>query len=180
MTAGPTANGHSLENGAPTPLGAQLAPETKGLDDAVYAAGEMLKARGRDRRKIIFLISDGNNSRRNEHTFDQTFSCLLNRDSPSIRFPWATRLLQHETRAPGEICREHRRRLFFCRKRRGSRAPLLQCHRAGAQPIHSHVSLPKMPTAPRIITRIEVRVRRPELDVPRAKAITTSAVNGPN
>jgi Ca-activated chloride channel homolog len=34
---------------------------TKTLDDAVYAAGQLLEDRGRDRRKIIFLISDGQN-----------------------------------------------------------------------------------------------------------------------
>jgi VWFA-related protein len=34
---------------------------TKALDDAVYAAGKLLEDRGRDRRKIILLISDGEN-----------------------------------------------------------------------------------------------------------------------
>ena len=79
MTAGPTANGHSLENGAPTPLGAKLPPQSKCLDDAVYAAAEMLKGRGRDRRKTVFLISDGNNSRRNEHTLQSDDSAFAHR-----------------------------------------------------------------------------------------------------
>lgn len=34
---------------------------TKTLDDAVYAAAQLLEDRGRDRRKIILLVSDGRN-----------------------------------------------------------------------------------------------------------------------
>src|SRR5271156_5465969 len=80
LTSGATANGRSLETGAPTTLGVQQQKQDKDLDDAVYAAGEMLKSRGRDRRKIVFLISDGNNSRTNEHTLDQTLQLLLKSD----------------------------------------------------------------------------------------------------
>jgi VWFA-related protein len=47
------------------------------LDDAIYAAGQMLKGRGRDRRKIIFLISDGSNTHNNQHSFDETLHSLL-------------------------------------------------------------------------------------------------------
>src|SRR5208282_2444974 len=61
LAAGPTINGQSQETGVP--VIARKESMTKDLDDAVYAAGEMLKGRGRDRRKIIFLISDGNNSK---------------------------------------------------------------------------------------------------------------------
>ena len=50
------------------------------LDDAVYTAGQMLKDRGRDRRKIIFLVSDGTNTHNNKHPFDQTAHSLLSAD----------------------------------------------------------------------------------------------------
>jgi VWFA-related protein len=70
--------------GSPTPPGASLQvhgsqryKNTNALDDALFAAGDMLKTRGRDRRKIIFLISDGSNSRNNQHTFDETLRALL-------------------------------------------------------------------------------------------------------
>ena len=48
LTSGATANGRSLETGAPTTGGVQQEKETTDLDDAVYAAGEMLqRARAR-------------------------------------------------------------------------------------------------------------------------------------
>src|SRR5580700_8297882 len=80
LTAGPTANGKNTETGQPTPLGVRQEPPHKDMDDAIYDAAEMLKGRGRDRRKIIFLISDGNNSRNNTHSFDQTLQLLLTND----------------------------------------------------------------------------------------------------
>jgi VWFA-related protein len=80
LTSGATVNGRSAETGLPTPQGVKQETETTDLDDAVFAAGEMLKGRGRDRRKIIFLISDGNNSRSNTHSLDQTLQMLLNSD----------------------------------------------------------------------------------------------------
>src|ERR1700722_12123747 len=43
---------------------------SKALDDAVYSASQILKDRGRERRKIIFLISDGvNGIRSNTHDY---------------------------------------------------------------------------------------------------------------
>lgn len=46
------------------------------MNDAIFSAGEMLKGRGRDRRKIIFLVSDGVNAS-NDHSFDETLRSLL-------------------------------------------------------------------------------------------------------
>jgi Ca-activated chloride channel homolog len=60
---------------APTNLGS--AP-TKALDDAVYAAVEMLKERGRERRKIVLIVSDGiNGAEFNKHNYEETVSQLL-------------------------------------------------------------------------------------------------------
>jgi VWFA-related protein len=50
---------------------------SKDIDDAVYEAGEMLQQRPRERRKIIVLISDGNNSKNNTHSFNDTVKLLL-------------------------------------------------------------------------------------------------------
>lgn len=61
--------------GAPTNLG--HAP-TKSLDDAVYASAELLKSRSIVHRKIILLISDGENGKRfNHHTYEDTVAALL-------------------------------------------------------------------------------------------------------
>jgi VWFA-related protein len=57
--------------------GSQRYKKDNALNDAIFAAGDMLKPRGRDRRKIVFLISDGTNSNNNEHSFDETLRALL-------------------------------------------------------------------------------------------------------
>jgi VWFA-related protein len=52
----------------------QQAQSTKALDDAVFDAAELLKDRPRNRRKIIFIVSDGANGGKkyNTNTFDST------------------------------------------------------------------------------------------------------------
>jgi len=79
--AGPVINGQPLPNAQGVPLHGSARPANNtALDDAIYAAGQMLKGRGRDRRKIIFLVSDGSNSHHNQHTFDETLRLLLESD----------------------------------------------------------------------------------------------------
>ncbi len=77
-TAGPVVNGMPAGTAASVQVhGSQRYKQTNALDDALFAAGDMLKTRGRDRRKIIFLVSDGNDSGTNEHSFDETLRSLL-------------------------------------------------------------------------------------------------------
>lgn len=78
---GPTINGHSAIGDQPNISGGTLnikGQPTKALDDAVYEAAQLLKDRGRDRRKIIFLISDGiNGAKFNTNSYDNTVKDLL-------------------------------------------------------------------------------------------------------
>jgi Ca-activated chloride channel homolog len=79
--SGPTINGQS----AATPGAPATAPSTmilgnrstKALDDAVFEASQLLKGRGRERRKMIFLISDGENGKVNTNTYGNTVKELL-------------------------------------------------------------------------------------------------------
>ena len=78
---GPTINGHAVD-GSPAVPGSThtiLAAPTKALDDAVFSAAELLKDRPRNRRKIIFIVSDGLNGGRkyNTNTYDTTLKELL-------------------------------------------------------------------------------------------------------
>jgi VWFA-related protein len=86
--AGPLGGGPPLLNNRPVGGGAGngdgtlpnltvSSPDTKNIDDAIHYAGEMLRTRARDRRKLIFIISDGNNSRHNQWSFDTTIDLLL-------------------------------------------------------------------------------------------------------
>jgi Ca-activated chloride channel family protein len=81
MMNGPTINGHAANSDAPNiQSGVALikGQSTKTLDDALYSAAQLLKDRGRERRKIIFLISDGENGIRvNTHSYKDTVKELL-------------------------------------------------------------------------------------------------------
>jgi VWFA-related protein len=164
LTSGATVNGRSAENGLPTPLGVRQETETKDLDDAVYAAGEMLKGRGRDRRKIIFLISDGNNSHSNSHTLDQTLQLLLNSDvsvySISVGHAFlqkeSTRLEKYATTTGGDT--------FYAGKDRG----LENLYSSVTEQARNQYTLtfgPQDTNKDTDFHSIEVRVRRPQLDV---------------
>jgi VWFA-related protein len=56
----------------PTP-----APTSRVLHDAIYDAAVALRDRPKDRRKIIFIISDGQVSGRNAHSLEQNIDLLL-------------------------------------------------------------------------------------------------------
>ncbi len=77
---GPTINNEPAPGAPPNPAGmmAIRGQSTKALDDAVYAAAELLKDRPRERRKMILLISDGQNGAKfNNHSYDETLAALL-------------------------------------------------------------------------------------------------------
>jgi VWFA-related protein len=81
MTAGPKVNQISPEAKVPSrPETSRASRGIKHLHDAIYAAGLLLRDRGRDRRKIIFVVSDGANSPNNEMSFDDTLKLLLSAD----------------------------------------------------------------------------------------------------
>src|SRR5579864_9213294 len=78
MTTPPRINGQTLGGGADIPLmGTNTNGVTKHVDDAIHYAAEMLRNRARDRRKIIFLVSDGTNDRNNQWSFNNTLRLLL-------------------------------------------------------------------------------------------------------
>jgi VWFA-related protein len=81
MMNGPTINGHAANSDAPNiASGVSIikGQSTKTLDDALYSGAQLLKDRGRERRKIIFLISDGENGIRvNTHSYKDTVKELL-------------------------------------------------------------------------------------------------------
>lgn len=92
VATGPTSSSVPVINGntnpataPPTGLGIPLHGSGRyqtdtALDDALYSAAGMFEDRQKDRRKIVFLISDGSNSRQNRHTFNETARELLRKD----------------------------------------------------------------------------------------------------
>ena len=78
---GPTVNNEPAPGASPTPAGLQAikGQSTIALDDAVFASAMLLKDRDpRKRRKVILLISDGQNGAKfNTHNYDETRAELL-------------------------------------------------------------------------------------------------------
>ena len=164
LTSGATSNGHSLENGAPTTLGVQQQKQDKDLDDAVFAAGEMLKNRGRDRRKIIFLISDGNNSRTNEHTLDQTLQLLQKSDVSVYSISVGHALGQKESTRLERYANSTGGDTFYAGRDRG----LENLYASVTEQARNQYTLtfgPQDTDRAKDFHSIEVRVRRPQLDV---------------
>ncbi len=80
MTNGPRVNTAQPPGPAKVPTEANGHPNTKHINDAIYAAAEQLQGRPRERRKIIFLISDGQNAKNNTHKYEETLKLLLSAD----------------------------------------------------------------------------------------------------
>jgi VWFA-related protein len=79
FNAGATINGQNISGGPATPPSTKIikGQTNKALDDAMYEAAALLSDRGRGRRKIIFLISDGQNARNNKYNYETVLKELL-------------------------------------------------------------------------------------------------------
>ena len=79
--SGPTINNEPAPGTPPNTAGLQgiKAQSTKALDDAVFESAQLLKDRdSRNHRKVILLISDGQNGPKfNNHSYDETRAELL-------------------------------------------------------------------------------------------------------
>jgi VWFA-related protein len=80
MTSGPRVNTQPLPGSPQRSAMSMGHPNYKHINDAIYAAAEQLRDRERERRKIIFLISDGQNAKNNTHGYDETLKLLLSAD----------------------------------------------------------------------------------------------------
>jgi VWFA-related protein len=78
-TAPPPTVGAPGGVGLPANPGVQLwgGNGIKSINDAVYAAAQLLRTRAHERRKIIFLVSDGVESRGNKYSYEDTVRMAL-------------------------------------------------------------------------------------------------------
>jgi len=164
MTAGPRTNGRSDLPGVPNITDDTPSKETSCLTDAVYAAGEMLRTRGRDRRKIIFLISDGANSRRNKMSTDDTIHLLLSADVSVYTISTGRALLKHESRILEKYAVATGGDFFYASKQ----ADLERLYKNVTEEARNQFTLayaPKNQDRSKDYHLIEVRVKRPGLDL---------------
>ena len=142
MTNGPRVNTAQPPGPAKIPTEANGHPNTKHINDAIYAAAEQLQDRPRERRKIIFLISDGQNAKNNTHKYDETLKLLLSDDISVYAVGVGEANLNRGITFLGnnilvEVRAFDRRRYFLRRHEPGKpRRTVRARFRTGAQPVH--------------------------------------------
>lgn len=176
-TAGPIINGQTQPDGTGTTgqggvqvRGFGKAAIHNSLDDAIYAAGQMLKGRGRDRRKIIFLITDGSNTHNNQHSFNETLHSLLLADvsvfaiSVTHQTPVGRSIIQHGAAEVDKYAAATGGDTFYAAKG-NDLSRLYSAVTEQARNVYTITFAPQEADRTKDYHTIEVRVRRPELDV---------------
>lgn len=164
---GPSVNGGQSPTGGPAISGSTVVigeHSTKAIDDGVYGAAQLLADRGRDRRKIIVLISDGVNSKFNTNTYENTVRELLRHGISvySIGVGNAmfnrkfTRLQSYANDTGGDI--------FYAGKR-GSLEKLYSRVTEQARNTYTLAYVPRGNNRSKEYHTVEVRVRRPDLTI---------------
>jgi len=161
-----------------------IAPKFKSdvdMTDAIFAAGQMLKGRGRDRRKIIFLISDEANSNNNAHSFDETLRSLLISDislysiSVSRTVPVGKKFLQKGAADLQKYASDTGGDTFYSRKE-GDLDRLYPEITEQARNEYTLTFSPQEVGKGQDYHPIEVRVKRPDLSIQTREGFYESAI----
>jgi VWFA-related protein len=183
----PPTNGGPIGSGAPPAAslqlhGSQRYKNTNALNDALFASGDMLKTRGHDRRKIIFLISDGSDSRNDEHSFDETLRSLLVADiavysiSVSRSLPVGKAFVQHGASELDKYAANTGGDTFFASKQPDLER-LYSDVTEEARNQYTLTFIPEDVTKGQDYHPIEVRIHRPGLNVDSREGYYQSAIS---
>jgi len=173
--------GRSDPNAMGMPIHGSGRPQVSAaLNDAVYAAGDMLKGRGRGRRKIVFLISDGSDSKRDTHGFDETLHTLLAADvsvysiSVSHQLPFGRSVLEKGAAEADKYAFNTGGDTFYAAKDED----LDRLYSDVTEQARNQYTLtfsPSMADRSHDFHSIEVRVRRPDLNISARRGYYQSA-----
>ena len=169
MTSGPHVNTAQPPGPAAIPSDGQPGIPTTSISTTRFTPPRnSCAAARRDRRKIIFLISDGQNAKNNTHSYNDTLKLLLSEDisvyavgvgeanlNRGITFLGNNILAKYAHATGGDI--------FYGGGAARNWKASTRGFRAGAQPVH-HRAIPARKTdRSRPYHTIEVRVKRPGL-----------------
>jgi VWFA-related protein len=163
MGSGPFSNPGPVINGVPVIPGVQsagrtTATPTKVLHDAVFQAAEDLAARDIDRRRIVILISGGQNHN-SVHSYDTALERLLTREVQVFSMGLDTTVF-HRLRSPlGSYAKDTGGEAWFPE----SQADIESCYslstdNARNQYVLGYVSSNKRPVAKPVFREIKVQV----------------------
>ena len=162
MTEGPSINGAPAP-GAPGVTQKSIGRDTtKHINDAIHAAAELLRDRGRDRRKVIILVSDGVNARNNTYSYEDTLKLLLSVDVSVYAIGVDAAVLNRGTSIISHYAHATGGDIYYAA--RGSSLPDLYSH-VSEQARHQYTLgyVPSGTSRSQDYHSIEVRIRRPEL-----------------
>jgi len=162
MTEGPSVNG------APAPGAPSIAQKnvgrdtTKHINDAIHAAAELLRDRGRDRRKVIIIVSDGVNAKNNTYSYEDTLKLLLSIDVSIYAIGVDAAVLNRGTNVLSHYAHATGGDVYY--SARGSSLAELYSH-VSEQARHQYTLgyVPSGTNRAQDYHSIEVRIRRPEL-----------------
>jgi len=154
---------------------------TVALRDAIFAAGEMLRTRDRDRRKIIFLVSDEADSDNNAHGIEETRRSLLISDislfsiSVGHPVPVGKKLLQRSKLMVEQLASDTGGDSYLA----GNQIDLERLYSAVAEQARNQYTLtfsPQEVAKGQDFHPLEVRVERPGLSVETRDGYYESAI----
>jgi len=170
MPGGPFSNAGPVINGVPVIPGVQStgrssAPPTKVLHDAVFQAAEDLATRGSDRRKVVFVASDGRNQN-SKYSYDAALDRLLLHEVQFFGFGVDTSVLQRVGSSLGSYAKATGGETCYS----GSQSSLETCYSlstedARNQYILGYVSTNKRPELKPVFREIKVQLARAGFDI---------------
>jgi VWFA-related protein len=167
-TAGPVINGVPIIPGVQS-TGRSSAPPTKVLHDAVFQAAEDLAARNKDRRKVLFVASDGRNQN-SKYSYDAALDRLLLHEVQFFGFGVDTSILQRVGSSLGSYAKATGGETCFS----GSQGDLEACYSlstedARNQYVLGYVSTNKRPEVKPVFREIKVQLARSGFDLHHKK-----------
>jgi VWFA-related protein len=176
---GPTINGHSAVGDSPSTTAATMnlkGQPTKTLDDAVYESTQLLKDRGRDRRKMILLISDGvNGAKFNKNKYDNVVKDLLRYEVSVYSVAVSSAYLERKLNRLAEYAHATGGDVYFAAKRE----TMEELYSRIAEEARNEYTLAYQPSGTdrgADYHAIEVRVERPNLNVTAREGYFASGV----
>ena len=163
MTSPPRLNTAPIETGVPQ-RSRVLSSGSKNLDDAVLAAGEMLRDRGRDRRKIVVIVSDGRNSHNNTAKYKDVLRVLLSAEISVYGIGVSEAVLNRGTSAIAKYAHSTSGDAYYA-PTRGDLESLYSRVMEQARNQYTLAYSPRGTDRTLEYHAIEVRVRRPGLDL---------------
>jgi VWFA-related protein len=170
MPGGPFSNAGPVINGVPVIPGVQSAGRTsalptKVLHDAVFQAAEDLAARGSDRRKVVFVASDGRNQN-SKYSYDAALDRLLMHEVQFFGFGVDTSVFQRVRSALGTYAKATGGDTCFSE----SQSTLEVCYQlstedARNQYVLGYVSTNKRPEVKPVFREIKVQLARSGFDI---------------